>query len=382
MIVGPAYARRAAQMDEGAGGTAQATSVRIVDCDVHVSPRGGIRSLLPYMTQAWQKQFESIARLKRDAKRHPFRYPNPSGSILRMDAVPPQGGEPGSDPEFLRTDLLERWKIGHALLVPVEWVNAWTDPRLAAAYLSAVNDHFVQEWLPVDPAYTLALCVSPHDPESAAAEIRRHAGTKRVAAVFLPLVNTLLGRERFYPIYEAAQEAALPIITHPTGAEGTYVGAAEISGGIPSTYAERNVSNASIAMSNVCSLVYEGVFERFPRLTVVFIEWGFTWVPSLVWRMDKKWRELRVEIPWVRRPPSEYVFERIRFTTQPVDGPERADLFLPVLEAMRASETLLFSSDYPHWDNDDPFRVLTQLPGDLRARIYAENALATFGHRF
>lgn len=360
----------------------EATSVQTFDCDVHVSPTNGIRSLLPYMAQGWRAQFENFGQMKREAKRDPYRYPNPSGSILRKDATPPGGGEPGSDPQFMRTDLLDRWKIQHALLVPIEWVNAWTDPRLAAAYLSALNDYYVQEWLPLDPRFKLVLVVSPHDPAAAAAEIRRHGETKRVVGIQVPLINVLFGNQHFYAIYEAAQEVDLPIINHPTGAEGTYIGAPVLAGGVPSTYAERNVSNTALGMANAASMILEGVFERFPRLKVVFIEWGFTWVPPLLWRMDKKWRELRMEIPWVKKPPSEYLFDHIRFTTQPVDGPARREHFLPLLAEMAAERTLLFSTDYPHWDNDDPFKVLTELPADLRRRVYSENALETFGHRF
>ena len=77
--------------------------------------------------------------------------------------------------------------------------------------------------------------------------------------------------------------------------------------------------------------------------------------------------------------PSEYVFEHLRYTTQPVDGPDNQEEFLPFLKAMRAEKTLLFSTDYPHWDNDDPFKVFTELPLDLKRRIYSENALETFG---
>ncbi len=65
-----------------------------------------------------------------------------------------------------------------------------------------------------------------------------------------------------------------------------------------------------------------------------------------------------------------------------MDGPESQEEFLPFLRAMRAEKTLLFSTDYPHWDNDDPFKVFTGLAPDLKRRIYSENAIETFGQRF
>ena len=35
--------------------------------------------------------------------------------------------------------------------------------------------------------------------------------------------------------------------------------------------------------------------------------------------MDKHWSRLRVEVPHMRRPPSEYLREKVWFTTQPME---------------------------------------------------------------
>ena len=73
----------------------------------------------------------------------------------------------------------------------------------------------------------------------------------------------------------------------------------------------------------MASLVFEGVFERFPKLRICLIESGFTWVPALTWRMDRQWERMRKEVPHVKRPPSEYVREHFWFATQPIEEPER-----------------------------------------------------------
>ena len=39
-----------------------------------------------------------------------------------------------------------------------------------------------------------------------------------------------------------------------------------------------------------------------------------------------------------------------------------------------AGRTLLFSSDYPHWDFDDPFAAFKDVPDALKRRIFYENA--------
>ena len=38
---------------------------------------------------------------------------------------------------------------------------------------------------------------------------------------------------------------------------------------------------------------------------MVFVEGGFAWVPNLMYTMDTHWRNLRREVPWVKRPPSQ-----------------------------------------------------------------------------
>jgi predicted TIM-barrel fold metal-dependent hydrolase len=65
-----------------------------------------------------------------------------------------------------------------------------------------------------------------------------------------------------------------------------------------------------------------------------------------------------------------------------MEEPEQPRWFDEVLEAFEASgmgDKLLFSSDYPHWDFDEP----TALPGTLddaqRRRILGENASALYG---
>ena len=87
---------------------------------------------------------------------------------------------------------------------------------------------------------------------------------------------------------------------------------------------------------------------------------------------------LRSETPWVTRPPSEYVFEHCRFTTQPMEQPEPKSRLLTIFEWARAERTLLFASDYPHFDFDSPEQALPPLPNDLRRRIYSENAREFF----
>lgn len=352
----------------------------LVDCDVHPLV-AGIESLLPYIDRGWRRRFAN-----RDVvAASPFpaaRYSHPLG-FLRRDAATPEGGAPGSDPDHLIRHHVEPNRIAALVLLSLQAgaLASWVNVEEASALATAYNRFFAEEWLPRDERMHLAIGVSPHDPEAAAEEIRRGAGGERVVGVFLPLIDRLMGHRHYHPIYEAAIAHDLPIVIHGSGAEGMFPGAPASAGGIPSSYVERYVDMPQIAQANVASLVFTGTFERFPRLKVVFVEWGFSWVAPVMWRMDKAWRGLRVETPWVRRPPSEYVREHIRFTTEPIDEPDDPRHLHQVLEMIHAERTLLFSTDYPHWDNDSPSFVLGKLPAAMRDRVAAANAIETFGDR-
>lgn len=360
-----------------------AIGTQVIDCDVHPLVRGGVRELFPYMTDSWQKRFENHE-VTSASPLPPSRFRPPGGSVLRADARPPGGGAPGSDAEFARTDLLDRYGVERALLLPIQAaaVNAWLDAREAAVLAEAYNHYFLDHWVALDPRYKLTLVVAPQNPTRAAELIRRMGDLPGVVAVWLPLLDIRLGQEFHYPIYEAAVELGLPIIVHGSGAEGVYQGAPTFAAGWPTSYGERYAGGFSqLAAANLSSLIFEGVFERFPTLKVVFVEMGWTWVGPLLWRMDASWQSTRVEAPWMKKAPSEYVRTNVRFTSEPVEDTPKPEYIRQIAEMMMAESTLLFSSDYPHWDGDEPKHIFRNFPEELRQRIFRENALETFGDR-
>ena len=350
------------------------TMTRLIDVDVHPTVDGGLAELFPYMTEGWREKLKGQAGGGlRPGIAH--RLSIPTGGTFR-DATPPDGGAPASDADFLRKDLLDRYAIENALLIVVEAATmavATTDPDYSAVLVSACNDYFIERW--VDDRMRLALAVSPLDPELAVKEIRRHGQNPKVAAIFLPIPNIRLGNRHYYPIYEAALELGLPIATHPGAGEASFQGAAVFAGGLQERYIERYCDWGQIAWSQITSLMFSGAFQRYPDLKVLFIEWGFTWAVPLMWRMDKAWHAARIEVPWVTKWPSEYVRDHIRFSTQPIDEPHQEKDLDRLVEDYFA-DTLMFATDYPHWDTDLPGTVLKTLSPETRDKVYYRNAKA------
>jgi predicted TIM-barrel fold metal-dependent hydrolase len=131
-------------------------------------------------------------------------------------------------------------------------------------------------------------------------------------------------------------------------------------------------------ISHVTSMVFEGVFERYPNLKLVAIEGGCEWLAPLTWRLDRQWEELGAEIPQCTRRPSELIREHVRAATQPLCEPQGRGDLTRFLEWAGAEETVVFSSDYPHYDFDAAPWVSQQLPEAWRHRVMASNALETY----
>ena len=125
-------------------------------------------------------------------------------------------------------------------------------------------------------------------------------------------------------------------------------------------------------------MICEGVFAKFPTLKVVLLESGFTWLPGYLWRLEKFWKSLRMEIPWVDRPPGEIVRDRVRFSLQPIDAPpDTADL-LRLMDHMKSDELLVFSTDYPHWQFDGQAAIPEGFSSELVRKITVDNPLNAF----
>jgi predicted TIM-barrel fold metal-dependent hydrolase len=364
-------------MTDAAEKSGAARKNMIIDADVHPWINGDIKGLKKYLSRDWWEHFDGRYTLPN----HYLRPPLARASSNRLDAIPPSGGEPGSDPIFMRDEHLDKHNIAHAVLSSIQAGKLAAIPTAhdAVALATAFNDYFLNEFIALDERYKLAMVVAAHDPLAAAAEIRRIGELPSVVAVFMPLLNIPMGQQHYYPIYQAAEELGLPILIHPTGTEGGFPTAVSFAGGSPSTYIERHTNFPQIGIAALNSMIFEGVFYRFPKLKLLAAEFGISWVPHFLWRMDQNWQQFRKEVPWVKNRPSETVLEHVRFTSQPIEEPEKPEYLLQILEMIHADKTLLFSTDYPHWDNDFPTQTLTRISPELRKRIFFDNAAELFG---
>jgi len=354
---------------------AQKSKVEIVDCDLH--PKLGLDQLKPHLSDRWWQYLQTYGIRQRHAYVKGYPFPKAAPQAARRDAWPPSGGLPASDLDFLRKQHLDAYGIGHAIMNPLSPSGLGEqNADFSAAMATAANEAQAEFWVGREPRLRASICVPYEDGPAAVREIKRCAGRREFAQVFmLSRTAEALGRRRYWPIYEAAVEAGLPVGIHVFG----YSGWAATNTGWPSFYIEEMTEHATSSQALVTSFLMEGVFERYRDLKVVLIESGFGWLPALGWRLDRNWKRMRDEVPHLKKAPSEYMREHLWITTQPMEETEKPEHLSDLMNWI-GLDRILFSSDYPHWDFDDPFLALPgTLTDEQRRRIYAGNAKALYG---
>jgi len=254
------------------------------------------------------------------------------------------------------------------------------DQDMSSVICSATNDWLSETWLDVpeaDGRFLGTIRVNPADPDTAVEEIQRWADHPRMVQVGVPLdAWRPYGQRNYFPIWEAAARYDLPIAVHADG--GASANFAPTMVGYPRKHIEYASQESINFTYHLASFIMEGVFERLPNLRVVFADGGHDMVTTLMWRMDADFAIARHEVPWMTKPPGDYL-HHFRFRTSRLEGPAGADEVWSKLS--RASELLMFGSNYPHWTSMGTDQVLEGFTDSERERVLFGNAAEIYTPR-
>lgn len=343
---------------------------KIIDTDVHERGPRNCTHLLPYLEPQWQKYIEEYGWKPENA--NPFGVPA-VGGLYRADAIDENTHLGGANIDLLKKDLLEDAGITTAIMTghlnASQLSPAWSEFK--TALMSACNDWEIESWLEKDDRLFGSIHINAHDVPGAVREIERLADHPKMVQVMMYIADRAFGEPQYHPIYEAAAKHGLTIGFHQGGNTSTAFG-----------YHRYYVEWKSLVyqgfQSQLASLIFEGVFDKFPSLHVAMIEGGFTWAPSLMWRLDQQYRQHRSEVPWVKRLPSEIIHDQVKFSTQPMEELSKEQL-MKTFELMESDELICFSTDYPHFDFDSPTEAFPAgLDDGLLDKIMYGNALAFY----
>lgn len=358
-----------------APGRPLAATQGLIDVDIHPRPRS-IQDYEPWLSAEMRQRLNTFGIRPRHGFVKGTPYFKSQPLACRRDAWP-ETGTPASDLAFMQNQMLDFHGIDVGVLNPLQ-PTAQGDQNnpFSVAMAHAVNEWQLAAWVDRDSRLRASVVVPYEDPEASAREIRLRGGDSRFCQVLImSRTSHPLGNPKYWPIFEAAQEVGLPIGIHAFG----YSGWAMTNGGWPSFYIEEVSEHATSCQSLVHSLVIEGVLERFPRLRIILIECGFGWLPSVAWRLDKHWPMLKSEMPEMKRLPSQQIRDQIWVSTQPIEEPPRPEHLLDCMGWI-GWDKILYASDYPHWDFDDPRTAIPSfIPEAKRAAIYGGNARQLYG---
>ena len=252
--------------------------------------------------------------------------------------------------------------------------------EFATALSRAYNDwlyHFSQ----ANPARLKPVALlAPQDPVTAAAELRRAVTERGAVGAVLPtfVPQSPDWGQRFYdPIYAAAEELGVGLGFH-TGTSADSLGAQRAR----SFIAAHTLDHPIEQMITLTTTLLGGVFERFPRLRIAFLEGGGGWVPYMMDRLDEEVEKRGAEeTPYLSMRPTDYIKSgRIFF------GCECEERTIPDAVRWGLGDTLLYASDYPHWDGDWPHTIRSTLERDdlsdtAKRKLVHDNALRFYGTR-
>jgi 5-carboxyvanillate decarboxylase len=262
----------------------------------------------------------------------------------------------------------------HLLSLTAPGVQTLPDDR-AVALAAHVNDRLAEVIDRHPDRFAGLAAVAPQAPEAAAAEIGRAIGTLKLNGVVINshTRNEYLDDEKFWPIFEAAQDLAAPIYIHPRSPSAQMAQPYKRFGletGIYGFQAETGLH----AIRLICS----GVFDRFPRLQIVLGHLG-EGIPFWLWRVDYMHpvRSSHNARPKLELTPSEYFKRNFKITTS---GMNWHPALRFCIEAV-GPDNIMWAIDYPYQLTEGAVKFMNDAPiSDAdKHKIFHRNAERVFG---
>ena len=262
------------------------------------------------------------------------------------------------------------------------------DPTWATALARAYNNWFTDRFYRVSSRLRGVALIPLQDVGEAVKELRRAVTELGMMGAVLTANNAELGIRKpfghpdFWPVYEEAERLDVPLAVH---------GAPSFNLGINffTKFALTHALEHPLAqIIQLTSMVMEGVFERFPRLRVAYLEAGAGWVPYIMDRLDRSyevWAGAKYHefSEWLKRKPSEYIGSgQLYFSCE---GGEQS--LVNAVERI-GHQTLLFASDFPHETNIqrakheiEELLERSDLSDEAKQGIFRDNIVRFYGQR-
>ena len=254
------------------------------------------------------------------------------------------------------------------------------DSALMSAIFRAYND-WLAEFCTTDPARLKGIAmINLDDVQDAVGELERAARLGLAGAMITeyPFEHRRYDQPEYEPFWAAAAALGLPISLHTaTRRQGKIRGAGEKT----LRDASSRSTKAFYPALSMCDMIFSGVFERHPRLTLAIVEFELAWVPHVLSSMDYTYRERHGEAIYRFRDgmiPSDFFHRNVVLSFQ-------EDAVGVRLRDIIGVDNMMWGSDYPHSESTFPESqriladILAGVPADEQARIVGGNTARVYG---
>lgn len=305
-------------------------------------------------------------------------------SLLPGDGAPRGlGGKfdsgPGNDTDSWLS-MMQEGNLDAAILFPTGGLfeGFLRDADYGVAFCRAYNNWLAKDLLKPSEGLLGVALLPVQDGEEAAKELRRAKQELGMVGAMLPADGGhLLGHRQYNALYQAAADVDMPVAVH---ASGSWAADAHTTAHqFPKFVQAHTISHPFGIMRQFTSMMFEGVFERFPTVRFGFLECGGTWVPWYLDRMDEEYEHRgEEEAPDLTRKPSTFVHEGGNLFF----GCEAEERMLgPTLDLI-GTDTVMYASDWPHWDGDYPTSLFEMQQREDLTEEQREGVLSRAAIRF
>ena len=356
----------------------------IVDCDAHHYESEHMGEILPYMENEVLKQLAMSSGSKGSRGNLMPRnvgYQDMGGRVTRY---PLRGSEQTGNKGFERDVTLgHRWmdamSVDYSCLFPTGMLSIGSHPQkemefeLCWAYARWVTEKVLPE--SGGRFYTM-ICLPFSDPEGSLRMVEEFGDRKGVGGFMVTTVrdNMAVYDNRHMKTYRALEERGLTLGFHS---------GPNWNGNNAFQSCNRFISAHALGFSwynilHCTNWVVNGMGERFPKLPVLWIEAGLSWIPYVMQKLDHEFLLRPSECPLLKKKPSDYMRD-MYYSTQPMEIQDM-DALETTFRMINAETQLMYASDYPHWDFDLPSTIwdLPFVSEKARHNILGGNAARLF----
>ena len=243
-------------------------------------------------------------------------------------------------------------------------------PATAVKFAELVNDAFAEVIRTKNGRFTALATLPLNDPAASVKELQRACRVLglRGAMLFSNVNGVGLDDQRFWPIYEAANDLGAVLYIHPTHPVGVEA--------MTDYWLMPLVGFLCDTTLAAAKIVYSGVVERFPKIQWALCHMGGA-IPYLAERLDRGFEAFSECRANISRPPTDYLkqfyYDTVNF------NPKAIELAI----AFAGADHIMAGSDYPHQIGSIPKMISSIQALDIseadRAAIFGGNAARLLG---